>query len=162
MKNIYIILLLFGTFSCNTEKDKVDNNFISGEWVYRSMHNIADEKIPFCEQDSTDCKNNLEFATAIMRLNSKNGIINGELDMGQWGKLKMTGKFNSSTNFELSGNGIPNTSTQGWVYDYNGYTIPDWQYGINQKDALVGSVIRSTDHGTSLKGKVASFYMVKK
>lgn len=162
MRYFFLIIIGLTLFICCDEKQAFDNNFINGEWVYRSMHNIPNENIPFCEQDSLECKNNLEFATAIMRLASKDGIIDGELDMGKWGKLKVTGQFNSKTNFNITGNGLKNTSTEGWIYNYNGYIIPKWQCGIDQKDALVGSVIRSADHGTSLKGKVASFYMVKK
>lgn len=164
MKKILLLFLIIVLYSCNNQNkiQVASDDLISGEWVYRSMHNIPDENIPFCEKDSIDCKNNLEFATAIMRLNSKNGVISGELDMGQWGKLKMSGKFLTSEKFEITGTGLPNSSTNGWIYDYYGYTIPNWKFGINQEKTLVGSVIRSADHGNSRKGKVASFYMVKK
>lgn len=164
MKKTIILAFLIPFFiACNRSEETEQNyEFLNGDWVYRSMHNVPDENIPFCEQDSTNCKNNLEFATAIMRLNVKDGIIDGELDMGQWGKLKMTGKGLGNSKFEIRGNGIPNTSTEGWIYDYYGIIIPKWENGIEQADALVGSVIRSADHGTSLKGKVASYYMVKK
>jgi hypothetical protein len=86
--------------------------------------------------------------------------------MGSDGKLIMKGKFyysnNNISNFELQGDGIKGTGTQGWIYNYYGFIIPKWKQGVNQVDALVGSVVRSVDHGQSKAGKVASFYMVRK
>uniref|UniRef100_UPI0040475111 hypothetical protein n=1 Tax=Roseivirga sp. TaxID=1964215 RepID=UPI0040475111 len=48
-----------------------------------------------------------------------------------------------------------------WVYDYNGYYIPNWVEGVNQIPAIVGSVIRTEPHGQAKAGVVASFIMVK-
>ena len=111
--------------------------------------------------------NDLEFATAIMHLkNTTSDSISGELDMGQSGKLIMSGKItlNSSDilQFQLEGDGVKGTTTEGWIYNYLGYAIPKWKQGKDQLDALVGSVVRTVDHGQAKAGKVASFYMVKR
>ncbi|MFI5142310.1 MAG: hypothetical protein ACHQII_08135, partial [Bacteroidia bacterium] len=88
------------------------------------------------------------------------------LDMGSFGKLIITGKIyycNSAiSNFELQGNGIEGTSTNGWIYNYYGFIVPEWKQGVNQVDAVVGSVVRTVDHGQSKAGKVASFYLVRR
>lgn len=163
MKYILFLFLASPIFltGCNSEGKK-DNPKLNGRWVYRSLLNIPDENVPFCTQDSTGCNSNLEFATAVMILESTGNSISGVLDMGEYGKLNLKGEFNSENGFKITGSGIESTSTQGWVYDYYGHVIPKWDHGIDQKEALVGSVIRSADHGNSKKGKVASFYIVKK
>ena len=135
---------------------------VNGDWVYRSTLNIPDENVPFCKADSTGCASDIEFATAVMRLKSEGKKIAGILDMGSFGKLTLEGNFVSSNSFQITGTGLINTSTQGWIYDYFGYTIPSWEQGVDQKETLVGSVVRSADHGNAKKGKVASFYLVKK
>lgn len=159
---IYFFLFLFSLQSCNSGRQKQPIPNISGEWVYRSMLNIPDESVPFCNSDSTGCNSRIEFATAVMKLNSTDIQITGVLDMGEFGKLNLKGEFIDENSFKLTGTGIENTSTQGWIYDYFGHTIPKWEFGIDQKVTLVGSVIRTADHGNAKKGKVASFYLVKK
>jgi hypothetical protein len=161
-QTIYILLILFSLTSCNSGKLNYSTPNISGEWVYRSILNISDENIPFCSADSTGCNSKLEFATAVMKLNSTDKQITGELDMGEFGKLILKGEFITENSFKITGTGIQNTSTQGWIYDYLGYTIPKWEFGVDQKETLAGSVIRTADHGNAKKGKVASFYLVKK
>jgi len=161
-QTIYFLLFLFSLTSCDSGQKKHPLPNITGDWVYRSTLNVPDENVPFCISDSTGCNSPIEFATAVMKLTSADKQISGELDMGQYGKLNLKGEFLNENSFRITGTGIQNTSTQGWVYDYFGYTIPKWEFGIDQKEALVGSVIRSADHGNSKKGKVASFYSVKK
>lgn len=142
----------------NKSSNSIDSNFITGSWTYRSLLNNPDDTIQF---------NNLEFAVAIMKLRRmKNDSITGELDMGEAGMLKMSGFLqycaNGTGQFELQGTGIPGTNTQGWIYDYRGFIVPKWQQGINQEDALVGSLVRAANHGNSKAGVVASFYMVRR
>jgi hypothetical protein len=147
--------LLVILFSYN--QPKPDNNsdakFFEGRWTYRSLHNFP--------IDTSFC--NLEFATAVMIFEKTKGdSIVGILDMGDFGKLNLHGKTindNHSITFNFQGDGIPNTNTNGWQYNYHGYVVPKWINGIKQVEACVGSVIRSKDHGNSKAGKTASFYM---
>ncbi|MEP7217380.1 MAG: hypothetical protein ABI876_00605 [Bacteroidota bacterium] len=132
--------------------------FIDGAWTYRSFLNNPDASVPF---------NNLEFATAAMTLKvHDDSTISGQLDMGESGSLNMKGRIvcclNDISHFEIEGYGVPGTATEGWVYSYYGFIIPKWSQGVNQVDAMVGSVVRSADHGSAKAGKVASFYMVRK
>jgi hypothetical protein len=50
-----------------------------------------------------------------------------------------------------------------WVYDYVGYLVPIWPNGVEQRPAIVGSVIRTVPHssGQAKAGYVASFIAVK-
>lgn len=59
--------------------------------------------------------------------------------------------------------GVGMVGGEQWIYDYEGYLIPDWPNGIGQVPAIVGSVIRTIPHsgGTAKAGVVASFYAVR-
>jgi hypothetical protein len=57
-----------------------------------------------------------------------------------------------------------------WIYDYEGYLVPDWPNGVQQRAAIVGSVVRTIPHSGAVKdgqktiapaGVVASFYAVR-
>lgn len=138
-----------------TQTEKFDAKFFEGNWTYRSLHN-APINTAFSQ---------LEFATAVMRFQkTSEDTITGVLDMGTGFALKLEGKLsssNGSTTFYIEGKGIPGTSTANWEYDYQGYVVPKWKNGINQKDTCVGSVIRSKPHGAAKAGDTASFYLVR-
>jgi len=59
--------------------------------------------------------------------------------------------------------GVGEIDGERWVYDYQGYLVPDWPDGVNQVAAIVGSVIRTVAHsgGNAPAGVVCSFYAVK-
>jgi hypothetical protein len=58
--------------------------------------------------------------------------------------------------------GIPNSPTNGWIYDYFGMVDPIWPDAVNQIPTVTGSVIRTVDHGSSKAGVTATFYMVQR
>ena len=60
------------------------------------------------------------------------------------------------------GKGRPNSSIADYAYDYIFYAVPAWPNGVNQRSALVGTVIRAADHGTAKKGVVASTVTVRR
>ena len=63
--------------------------------------------------------------------------------------------------------GVGQVKGEQWIYDYEGYLVPDWPNGVDQIAAIVGSVIRTIPHSGSQPGTVnpagvvASFYAVK-
>jgi hypothetical protein len=143
-------------FACNNKiTEKSESKFLEGNWTYRSMLNLPIDT-PFCH---------LEFATAVIRFQKITGdSIFGVLDMGEGMTLNLKGKLstsNGTTLFYIVGDGIPNSGTDKWEYDYKGYVVPKWTNGINQVDACVGSVIRAKPHGAAKAGKTASFYMIR-
>ena len=150
-------LLITVLFACNNKapSNQFNSKYFDGNWTYRSLHNFPIDT-PFC---------NLEFATAVMRFqkHSEDSIF-GVLDMGEGYTLNLKGKLttcNGSTTFYIQGEGVQNSNTDNWEYDYQGYVVSKWKNGLNQVDACVGSVIRSKPHGNAKAGKTASFYMVR-
>jgi hypothetical protein len=47
-------------------------------------------------------------------------------------------------------------------YDYLFFEVPAWPAGIDQRHALVGSVVRAADHGSARKGATASTVTVRR
>ena len=62
--------------------------------------------------------------------------------------------------FQIVGTGRPGTDTAGWEYYYHGYLTRHWPEGINQRPALVGSVMRAKPHGEAAPA-VAPFIALK-
>jgi hypothetical protein len=50
-----------------------------------------------------------------------------------------------------------------WVYDYLGYVVTDWPNGVDQVDAIVGTIVRTEPHsnGQATAGFVASWIAVR-
>ena len=50
-----------------------------------------------------------------------------------------------------------------WGYDYLGYVVPDWPNGVDQTDAIVGTIVRTEPHsdGQTTSGVVASWTIVR-
>jgi hypothetical protein len=50
-----------------------------------------------------------------------------------------------------------------FVYDYVGYLVPVWPNGVDQRPAIVGSVVRTEPHaGGAEVGVVASWIAVRR
>jgi len=47
-------------------------------------------------------------------------------------------------------------------YDYLFFEVPAWPAGIDQRQTLVGSVVRAADHGSARKGSTASTVTVRR
>ena len=150
-----LLAVILFAFNSDNSSNPFDAKYFIGNWTYRSLRNLPVET-PFP---------NLQFATAVMRFQKTSGdSIFGVLDMGPGYTLNLKGKLttcNGSTTFYIQGEGVPNTGTANWEYDYQGYAVPKWTNGINQVDACTGSVIRSKPHGNAKAGETASFYMIR-
>ena len=138
-------------------KLSIPTEILSGEWRYRSFRNRADH---------LEDINDLLFGEAELELIvTSDGDIDGYLRFGSLGRLKIDGKAEvegRTTVLRFQGVGKElGLGTSGWVYDYIGWLIPEWENGENQKPALVGSVIRTVDHGAAKAGAVASFIAVQ-
>jgi hypothetical protein len=169
MKNFFVctVLLTVIFFACNNDKDKkpdnnntgrIDGSFFNGSWTYRSLLNDPDWQQDF---------DSLEFASAIMDLTTSGDSISGILYWATDPKqgLNITGNFyynDSVTCYSLTGIGDSSLGTTGWQYDYQGYIVPKWSFGVDQADVLVGSVARAKPHGSGKAGLVASTYMVRR
>ena len=120
-----------------------DNPFV-GSWTYRSLLNDPDVSTAF---------NSLEFGR---------GTIGGP---GWSLALKGSRAYGSPMQVRFQGTGV--VSGEEWIYDYWGSLVPAWPNGVDQRPAIVGSVIRTIPHsggspGTvAPAGVVASFYAVR-
>ena len=134
-----------------------DNPFV-GTWAYRSFLNDADVNKAF---------NDLEFGrgTIVIEeapMQSLKGTIGGPT----W-SLTLKGARAYGNPMHARFQGVGQVKGEQWIYDYEGYLVPDWPNGVDQIAAIVGSVIRTRPHsgdqpGTvNPAGVVASFYAVK-
>ncbi|QMW05430.1 hypothetical protein [Spirosoma foliorum] len=127
---------------------------ISGIYLYRSLINNKVLQTEF---------NELEFGRGIMTISDADGTIKGTFNMGEGYEMTLKGTiFSEDKNsfLRMTGNGIPGTATDKWVYDYVGLIDPIWPNAVAQTPTITGSVIRSVDHGSSKAGVTATFYMV--
>lgn len=125
---------------------------INGRWTNRSLLNDPDISLPF---------DRLRFGAGHLELATGDGdSLTGTLGDTAW-SLALSGTVtrNGATQVRFQGKGIVGGET--WVYDYLGFLVPDWPHGVNQADAIVGTVIRTEPHGTAPAGDVASFYAVR-
>jgi hypothetical protein len=126
-----------------------DNPFV-GRWTYRSFHNDPELSRP-------------PFGTGTLVLDEPDyGRLSGSLGGEGW-NLSLVGGYTYGNPFALRFQGSGDNRGQRWVYDYVGYLVPIWPNGVDQRPAIVGSVIRTVAHnnGQASAGYVASFIAVK-
>jgi hypothetical protein len=51
--------------------------------------------------------------------------------------------------------GVGVVSGETWIYDYIWYRVPNWPNGVDQRPAIVGSVIRTVPHSSGTPGAVS-------
>lgn len=138
-----------------------DNTALAGKWTYRSFHNN-----PAPVDGDADKALGLIFAEAVFAFEIPTPTtLKGAIDW-DGGGLDLQGTIKPGAPgepdiVEIVGSGRPNTGTAGWEYDYHGQLAHQWPNGINQRSALVGSVMRAKPHGSAPAGYVASFIAVK-
>ena len=134
-----------------------DNPFI-GKWTYRSLLNNPDVNQEF---------NNLEFGRGAIEINEDPmQILSGVIGGPGW-SLALKGSREYGTPMRVRFQGVGIVSGEQWIYDYEGYLVSHWPNGVQQRPAIIGSVIRTIPHSGSEPGTVApagvvaSFYAVK-
>jgi len=134
-----------------------DNPFV-GSWTYRSLLNDPDVSSAF---------DALEFGRGtIVIADAPMQILIGTIGGPDWSlALKGARDYGNPMHARFQGTGI--IGGEQWVYDYDGYLVPPWPNGVDQRAAIVGSVIRTIPHSGSSPGSVspsgvvASFYAVR-
>lgn len=134
-----------------------DNPFV-GTWTYRSFLNDADVNKAF---------NDLEFGRGTIVIEeAPTQSLKGTIGGPTW-SLTLKGARAYGNPMHARFQGVGQVKGEQWIYDYEGYLVPDWPNGVDQIAAIVGSVIRTIPHsgdqpGTvNPAGVVASFYAVK-
>ena len=134
-----------------------DNPFV-GSWTYRSFLNDPDIGKAF---------NDLEFGRGTIVIDeAPMQILEGTIGGPGWSlTLKGARAYGNPMYARFQGKGL--VSGEEWIYDYEGYLVPHWPNGVDQRPAIVGSVIRTIPHsgggqGTvNPAGVVCSFYAVR-
>ena len=139
-----------------------DSNVFVGRWSYRSFLNEADLSVT---------PDKLLFGSGIIDITEgPMQILNGAIGGEGW-KLDLHGSrsYGNPMTVQFRGKGVVGGAE--WIYAYVGYLVPEWPDGVQQKTAMVGTVVRVIPHpatdnqgnivGTAPAGVVASWYAVK-
>jgi hypothetical protein len=151
--------------SQHSHKKKAATNPFAGKWTYRSFRN-SPEPVGDVDHDSSKLVK-LLFAEAEWAVeNSPGDTFKAELRFGPQDVMDLRGTITPATKtcpvrVHIIGQGRPGTSTEKLFYDYEGSLVPLWPNGIDQRRAIVGSVIRVKPHDNAPAGYVASFIAVK-
>jgi hypothetical protein len=134
-----------------------DNPFV-GNWTYRSFLNDPDINKSF---------NDLEFGVGTLVLeDAPMQSLKGTIGGTGW-SLALKGAREYGNPMHARFQGVGRVNGEKWVYDYEGYLVPDWPNGGGQIPAIVGSVVRTIPHSGSQPdtvapaGVVCSFYAVR-
>ncbi len=139
-------------------------NPFAGNWLYRSFRN---DPVPVGDV-STDPSRlvALLFAEAQWVVeNAPASQFLGQLRFGPNEVMDLKGTVTTdasgAVHAHIVGQGRPGTGTAALFYDYDGWLTTKWPNGVNQRQAIVGSVIRVKPHDGAPAGYVASFIAVK-
>lgn len=136
----------------------MNTNPFVGSWTYRSLLNDPNVNTDF---------QNLEFGRGTIEIiEAPMQILQGTIGGPGW-SLALEGSREYGTPMRVRFQGVGMVGGEEWIYDYEGYLVSHWPNGVQQRPAIVGSVIRTIPHsggqpGTvAPAGVVASFYAVK-
>ncbi|HSS78564.1 MAG TPA: hypothetical protein VLV54_17695 [Thermoanaerobaculia bacterium] len=134
-----------------------DANVFVGKWTYRSWLN---------DVNLATQPNDLLFGSGTIDIvEAPSQILKGTIGGSGW-QLNLHGSrsYGNPMTVRFQGKGL--VSGAEWIYAYVGYLVPEWPDGVNQKTAMVGSIVRVIPHpsgngGVSPAGVTASWYAVK-
>jgi hypothetical protein len=124
-----------------------------GTWTYRSFASDPDLNAPF---------DSLEFGRAnLVVTEPKPGTVGGTIGGTGW-SLNLDGTTTAGKPETIRFTGSGPIGSETWVYDYLGFLVPQWQNGIDQRPAIVGTIIRTVPHsnGQAQAGYVAQWIAV--
>lgn len=133
------------------------DNPLSGKWTYRSFLNDPNLQTSF---------NDLQFGLGTIVLkDAAPNILKGTIGGDGW-SLELTGSRSYGNPMQIRFQGKGFVGGEEWIYDYEGYLSPMWPNGVQQRPALVGTIVRTVPHknssgGVSPAGVVASWIAVK-
>lgn len=133
------------------------DNPLSGKWTYRSFLNDPNLQTSF---------NDLQFGLGtIVIKDAAPNILKGTIGGDGW-SLELTGSRSYGNPMQIRFQGKGFVGGEEWIYDYEGYLSSMWPNGVQQRPALVGTIVRTVPHknssgGVSPAGVVASWIAVK-
>jgi len=133
---------------------------LQGTWTYRSFKSNPDINADF---------DSLEFGRGNIQINNAEmQTLDGKIYGPGWG-LELSGSIAYGNPFTLQfqGKGISSSGAE-WIYSYVGYLVPNWENGVGQVPAIVGTIVRVIPHptgpnneSTAPAGYVAQWIAVK-
>jgi hypothetical protein len=158
-----------------------DNPFV-GKWTYRSFVNDPTQFLDNIGnalsnpnqllQNPSQCLALLQQLYGLVFGNGTIEIVDAPLNVltgtigGPGWSLDLYGSrsYGNPMQVRFQGKGVVGGAQ--WIYDYEGYLVPQWPNGVQQRAAMVGSIVRTIPHpssggGTSPAGVVASWYAVR-
>jgi hypothetical protein len=116
---------------------------LAGNWTYRSFIDNPDGSASF---------DSLEFGQGTMRIDASEmhgfaGLLSGD----GW-SLDLKGSTTWGNPFEVRFQGTGVVDGEEWKYDFVGYVVKPWPNGIDQRMAIVGSIVRTVPHGDGSDG----------
>jgi hypothetical protein len=134
---------------------QIGTEAFTGSWTYRSFINDPTPNVDF---------NSIRFGEGELVIDAFDlGSFSGRLVFGPATELRLTGSSSFGNPFAVRFQGVGSSpDIAEWVYDYVGYLIPNWPNGIDQRPAIVGSIVRTAPHDGNPAGVVASWIAVKR
>jgi hypothetical protein len=126
------------------------NPFV-GSWSYRSFLNDPDFHL--LEDGSADF-NAVEFGFGTIVIRETGPELLGGTIGGDGWSLALQGSMAPGNPGQLRFQGKGVVGGAEWIYDYIGWLVPAWPNGVQQRRALVGSIVRTIPHPGSGKGVV--------
>jgi hypothetical protein len=134
-------------------------SILLGTWTYRSFLSNPDLNADF---------DALEFGRGNIRIDDAPLQTFSGLIFGPGWELKLKGAIAYGNPFSVRFQGVGIVGGAQWIYDYSGFLVSDWPNGIDQRPALVGSIVRTIPHpagpnnkSTAPAGVVAQWIAVK-
>jgi hypothetical protein len=116
---------------------KPDIPSLAGTWTYRSFFNDPNVQADF---------DTLEFGRGNIIIQPANmGVFTGTIGGPGW-SLALNGSIGYGTPGSVRFQGVGNIGQAQWIYDYIGYVVPAWPNGVDQRPAMVGSIVRTIPH----------------
>ncbi len=115
-----------------------------GDWSYRSFLSNPDLSVDF---------NSLEFGQGTIRIDATEMQTLSGLIFGPGWQLTLKGSIAYGNPFNLRFQGVGIVGGAEWIYDYSSFLVPNWPNGVNQRPALIGSIVRTIPHPTGPNNK---------
>ena len=130
---------------------------LTGTWTYRSFIN---NPAPVNGADEAFALIFGEGELQILQATPAEGF-RATLSFGDDAVMELNGDVTEAAGaspivINAKGRGRPGGPIADYAYYYMFYLVPDWPEAVDQRAAMVGSVIRAADHGTAKKGFTAS------
>ena len=137
------------------------NPFV-GTWTYRSFTNDPDLHL---DKDGNADFNAVQFGFGTIVIKETGPEQLGGTIGGDGWSLALKGSMAPGNPGQVRFQGKGVVSGAEWIYDYIGWLVPVWPNGVQQRRALVGSIVRTIPHPGSdgslhPAGVVASWYAV--